>query len=279
MSKNQVALIVHSCDRYQLLFTGFGYFFKANWDFEIPFRYYFASETLDVDIPGFQNIKSGKGQWSDRLLKLLDQIEEEYILYFQEDMWLNKPVDKGFFVTLLSLTQEHSWVQVKLNSSAVFKTTQTPFWIKGFNVARLINPQSQYLMSHQITLWNKQFLKAQLKPNEHPWRNERRGTKRLRRQNPEIYHVDYFAENGHPPINENAPDIVRSEYQSVSSNCTLNRAIAPYITLLKSDDQFASYALLLEDHYLHKLTHDGAAKPLKKDFFKRVKDWIQNREP
>jgi hypothetical protein len=278
MIKSQVALIVHSCDRYQLLFAGFEYFFKAHWDFEIPFHYYFATETLDVDIAGFQNIKSGKGQWSDRLTRLLDQVDEEYILYFQEDMWLNKPVDKEFFVMLLSLTLEHSWQQVKLNSSAVFKTAKTPVWIKGFNVSRLINPESQYLMSHQITLWNKQFLKAQLKPNEHPWRNERRGTKRLRRIDPEIYHVDYFAENGHPPINENAPGIVRSEYQSISSNCTLNRAIVPYITHLKSDEQFGSYALLLEDHYLRNLTHDGAPKPLKKDFFKRMKDWLVKKK-
>jgi hypothetical protein len=276
MTKNNVALVVHSCDRYQLLFAGFEYFFKENWDFEIPFSYYFATELLEADIPGFQNIKSGKGEWSDRLHRILDQIDEEYILYLQEDMWLNKPVDKEFFSTLVNLTMQQKWMQVKLNSSEVFKTEKTNFWIKGFNVARLNNSQSQYLMSHQITLWNKDFLKAQLKPGEHPWRNERRGTKRLRKLNPEIYHIDYFAENGHPAINENAPEIVRSEYQSISSNATLNQATPPYIEILKSSDQLASYALVLEDHYLRSITHDGKPKPLKKDIFKRMKEWAKS---
>jgi hypothetical protein len=276
MIENKVALLVHSCDRYQLLFEGFEYFFKANWDFDIPFRYYFATEQLDADIAGFQNIKSGKGQWSDRLNNLLDQIEEEYILYFQEDMWLNKPVDKAFFSDLVTLTAQQNWMQVKLNSSEVFKTSKTSFWIADFNVAKLINPQSQYLMSHQVTLWNKKFLKAQMKPDEHPWRNERRGTKRLRKLNPEIYHIDYFAENGHPAINENAPGIRRSEYQSISTNGTLNQAIEPYIARLKSEPQLTSYGLLLEDHYMRNITHDGKPKPLKKDIFKRIKDWLKN---
>jgi hypothetical protein len=275
MIKNQVALIVHTCDRYELLYKGFEYFFRKYWNMDIPFTYYFATEEISVNIDGFKNIKSGKGEWTDRLRNLLDQIEEEYVIYFQEDMWLSKAVDKDFMVELSALAIQQKWMQVKLNSADVFKTTPGPHYIQNFNVAKLINEESKFLMSHQVTLWNKSFLKAQLKPNEHPWRNERRGTKRLRKLNPEIYHVDYFAETGHPEINQNKVGIRRSEYYSISSNACLNDFTPPYLEALAEAPELTEYASLLQDHYNREITHDGLPKPLKKDVFKRVKDWLK----
>lgn len=275
--KKNIALIVHACDRYELLFKAFDYFFAKNWDFEIPVNYYFATEEKSVDFKNFKNIKSGKGEWSNRLSNLLDQIEEEYVIYFQEDMWLNKPVDKDVFTELFKLVLANKWNLVKLNSSDVFKTTSTDIFIKGFNVAKLNNQESNFLMSHQVSLWNKAFLKQQLKPNEHPWRNERKGTKRLRKLDPEIFHIDYFAENGSLPINKNAADIVRSEYQSISFNATLNHNAAPFLEALKSEPNLSTYTEKLIHNYTNQITHDGKPKPLKKDFFKRLKDWIKSK--
>ncbi len=275
MASHKVALIVHSCDRYELLFKGFDHFFRANWDFSIPLHYYFATEELKVELPGFTNIRSGKGAWSDRLRLLLGQIEEEYILYFQEDMWLNKPVDAEFINALICKATSNKWMQVKLNSSEVFRTHSTGLSINGFEVSKINNLTSGFLMSHQVTLWNKQFLMEQLKPGEHPWRNERKGTKRMRSLTTAIYHLDYFAENGQPAINNNASEIKRSEYQSISMNACLNHNALPFIVKLEQDPAQADYAARLRFNYEHQITHDGKAKPLKKDIFKRVKDWLQ----
>lgn len=278
MKANKVALIVHACDRYELLFKGFEYFFQKNWDFEIPVNCYFATEELSAEIKNFKNIKSGKGEWSDRLVNLLDQIEEEYVVYFQEDMWINKPVDKTFFVRLFEETLANKWPLVKLNSSNVFKTSPTPTFIEGFNVSKLNNKESGFLMSHQVALWNKNFLRQQLKPGEHPWRNERKGTKRLRKLDPEIFHLDYFAENGNPAINNNEDKAQRSEYQSISFNATLHHNAAPFLTELKSASHLSAYTEKLIFNYTHQLTHDGKPKPLKKDIFKRLKNWIKGND-
>jgi hypothetical protein len=278
MMKKNIALIVHACDRYELLFKGFEYFFSKNWDFDIPVNYYFATEEVSADIANFKNIKSGKGEWSNRLSTLFDQVEEDYILYFQEDMWLNKPVDKEVFTELFKLTLENKWNLVKLNSSEVFKTNSTNLFIKGFSVSVLDNKESNFLMSHQVSLWNKTFFKDQLKPNEHPWRNERKGTKRLKELNPEIFHVDYFAENGNVAINKNAPDIVRSEYQSISMNATLNHNVAPFLEELKSAPHLSAYTEKLIYNFANGITHDGKPKPLKKDLFKRIKDWVKGQK-
>lgn len=275
MSSHKVALIVHSCDRYELLFRGFDYFFRSNWDFSVPLQYYFATEDIKFELPGFKNIRSGKGEWSDRLRILLEQIEEEYVLYFQEDMWLDKPVDPEFINALICKATSNKWMQVKLNSSEVFTTEPTGLSINGFEVARIDNQTSGYLMSHQVTLWNKQFLMEQLKPGEHPWRNERKGTKRLRKLNREIFHLDYFSENGQLPINNNAPAVTFSGYQSISRNACLNHNALPFIEQLEKDPAYAEYAAKLRHNYEHQITHDGKPKPLKKDIFKRLKDWLQ----
>lgn len=277
LHKNNVALLVHACDRYEFLYKGFEFFFSQHWDFGIPCKYYFATEEKRVTINGFQNIRSGKGQWSDRLATLLKEIPEDYILYFQEDMWLNKGVNQAFFKHLFEMATGNNWKQVKLHSSQVYKTKATQLFVEGFNISTLDNESSQYLMSHQVTLWNKSFLIQQLYKGEHPWRNERRGTKRLKKLDPEIFHADYFAENGKAEININNHPVERSEYRTISINGTLNSAVLPFINVLKKgNEDEKEYADKLLFHYENNMTHDGKPKPRKEDIFKKIKNRIRN---
>jgi hypothetical protein len=274
-TQKNVALIVHSCDRYELLFEGFERFFLKYWNFDIACNYYFATEEKESTIKGFKNIRSGKGEWSDRLAYLLKEcITEPYVLYFQEDMWLNKPVNPLFFNQLFEIVVSEGWLQVKLHSSGIYKTVATPKFIEGFNVTLLDNAASEFLMSHQVTLWNKEFLLKQLQKKEHPWRNERKATKRLKKINPEIYHIDYFAENGGLEINNNSNPILRSEYLTISDNGTLHENVKRYIKEMEADENTQSYALKLKYNFQNNLTHDGQAKPRKVDVFKQFKNWL-----
>jgi hypothetical protein len=277
--KNTIALLVHTCDRYAFLYPGFEAFFRRHWDFTIPCNLYFATEELPLNIEGFTNVRSGKGQWTNRLSHLLKHhITEDYVLYMQEDMWLSRNVNAGFFKQLFELAPANAWKQVKLHSSEVYSTNPTGQFIEGFNIAIVDNNRSGYLMSHQATLWNKAFLIEQLPANEHPWRNERKGTKRLKKKNPVIYHIDYFAENGKPEINPNQNPVGRSEYQAVSANGMLNDNVQPYIKKLqKGTEKEKQYALQLEHHYQNSLTHDGKKKPRKEDVFKKLKNWVAGK--
>jgi len=238
---------------------------------------YFATEEIPVNFKNFENIKSGKGQWSNRLSTLLDQIEEDYIIYFQEDMWLSKAVDQSALSRLIELAIQNKWKQVKLNSSSVFSTIKGETFLNGLNISKLDNEKSGFLMSHQVTLWNKEFLKKQLLPNEHPWRNERKGTKRLKKLNPEIYHIDLFSENGNQANNENDDSATSSAYSTISLNATLNDKAPYFIEALKKEGPLQEYAAQLQHNYNFQITHDGKPKPLKKDFFKRIKNWIKGK--
>ncbi|MFC3560687.1 hypothetical protein [Pedobacter jamesrossensis] len=277
--KNNVALLVHACDRYEFLYRGFDSFFSKNWDFTVPCNYYFATEVKDAELNGFTNIKSGKGEWADRLATLLRGIDEDYVLYFQEDMWLSKPVNPTFLSQLFDFAKQNNCQQIKLHSSDVYKTKQTDTFIEGFNIAEIDNKASQFLMSHQVTLWKKDFLLAQLYKKEHPWRNERKGTKRLKKLNPLIQHVDYFSENGSAELNSNKKPNKRSEYFAVSFNSTLNYNSVRFIEELKSGNKAEkNYAKELQNHYDNDLTHDGKPKPKKVDLFKKFKTWFLQRK-
>lgn len=275
----KVAVLVHACDRYQFLYKGFEYFFSKYWDFDIECNYYFATEILTANIGGFQNIKSGEGAWSDRLAYLLTtEIEEDYILYFQEDMWLDKKVDKSFFNELFELAPSKDWKQVKLHSAKIYHTEATGHYIQNLNVARVDKTVSDYLMSHQVTLWNREFLIKQLGKNEHPWRNERRATKRLRSDPNPIFHIDYFAENGSAEINRNKPQAERSRYYTVSINGILNAHIESFACeLMQGNVAEKVYAKRLLFNFANQLTHDGQPKPRKVDFFKKIKLWLKRQ--
>ncbi|MES2387059.1 MAG: hypothetical protein V4543_03575 [Bacteroidota bacterium] len=277
LNNNKVALLVHTCDSYELLYQGFNRFFTEHWNFNIPCNYYFATENNPVRVPGFKTICSGKGEWADRLHHLLSHhIQEKYVLYFQEDMWLNKNVSRSFFEELFAAAEENNWMQVKLHSSEVYKTRPTDVFIEGINIAEVDNLASGFLMSHQVTLWNREFLLAQLKPGEHPWRNERLGTKRLKKLNPKILQADYFAENGKPPINKNEGNAARSEYQTISVNGVLSHNVRPYLSDLRGgSNAMRSYAARLEHNYLNGLTHNGGEKPRKDDIFKCIKNMVR----
>jgi hypothetical protein len=151
-------------------------------------------------------------------------------------------------------------------------------FIQGFNVAKLDNDTSGYLMSHQVTLWDREFFLQQLPKDEHPWRNERKGTRRLKKLNPDIFHVDYFAENGKPTINQNNDPIGRSEYLTVSENGMLNATVVHFINeLANGTEAEKAYAKQLQHHFENELTHDGKPKPRKEDIFKRIKNRLRGK--
>ncbi len=271
-NSNKVALVVHTCDRYEFLYKGFWYFFNKYWDYHIPCNYYFATEDMNVSLEGFTNLKSGKGEWGKRLINILHAIPEEYVIYMQEDMWLSKKINRKFIEQVIELTITQNWEHVKLHSLNCYITTPTPYVIEGFEITKLKNNESDWLMCHELTLWKKTAMLRQLRNNENPWENEHYGTVRLKKQNPDIYQVDYFGGNGREANNTNCNPILRGEFWSVSKTGTLSQNCERFITILKQGtEEEKAYAAELEHHYIHKLTHDGKPRPKQRNLYKKVK--------
>lgn len=267
-----VALLVFACDRYKLLYQGFDYFFNKNWDKSFALKTYFSTEETDTNLDNFTQLKSRTGEWTNRLKCILNQIPEDYIVFFQEDMWLEKPMQPGVLKKIILHAIENDLKLVKLHSSEVYKTKPTNINFEGFLLAEVLKEDSDFLMSHQVSLWNKQFLIEQLLDNEHPWRNERKGSKRLKKTKETIYQVDLLSENGKNPINQNRNNVTYGGYKTISANACLQQNASPFIKIIK--DEHPDYAEQLLFNLTHEITHDGLPKPRKIDLVKKIKTWL-----
>ncbi len=175
-SEHSLAVIIHTCDDYTFCWAGWYHYFKKYWNFKLPFNIYFVNEDMDVDFNGIEQIKTGSGEWSVRLKKALKQIPEKNIVYLQEDVWLQGAIDiEKYFFVFLNLSLD----RLQLSPTDSTYTLFSKFKI-GDLVLRKFARRSNYLISHQPSIWEKSFLINCLDNSESPWENEIAGTKRLR---------------------------------------------------------------------------------------------------
>jgi hypothetical protein len=120
----------------------------------------------------FDVLYSGKGEWSDRLTKLLRKIPTDYVLYMQEDHWLTRrPPDLN---KMMQLVTDQNLLRLQLSPVVRF------YSLYGDDKPLLyFDINSKYLVSHQPSIWKKSFFMDQLRYSEDPWKNEYEGTKRL----------------------------------------------------------------------------------------------------
>ncbi len=269
LTMKNVALVVFACDRYELLYKGFDFFFSKYWDSTIELKKYFTTEEKDLDLDGYIHLKSGKGPWSNRLKTVLDQIEEEYVILLQEDMWFSRKVPEGVLEPLLDYVLKNRLKFVKLHSAEFYRTQATGHNFGGMELSLLDNHESKYLMSHQVSLWKKDFLYSQMLDNEHPWRNEKKGTKRLKKGKDKIYQIDLIGENEKAPINNNTADVQPGAYLTISVNACIHPKVEKILPELETS--LPDYADKISWHLKNQITHDGLEKPRKEDFFKKLK--------
>ena len=187
----QTAIVLHGCDRYLFLYKGFEIFFRKHWPVShFDLSYFAVTERADYQSDLFANIKSGTGEWADRLLSALEQVPQSRIIYFQEDFWLNRDFDRSLLEALLSLDSIGKAPLTSLKLHHGYRSAEKVGEVGNRAIHRLDKENSEYLMSHQVTLWDKGFLKQSLNAGESAWENEILGTERLRRQRANLYQVE-----------------------------------------------------------------------------------------
>jgi|688.fasta_scaffold355310_3 hypothetical protein len=175
-----ISLILHTCDKYEFCWNPFFQAFD-NGKLELP--KYFCSETLSVSREGWLNIKTGKGNWSDRLVSILEEVKTPYIVYMQEDFWPYQEMDMELF--------NFCFEELKRDNLSAFYITRKPPPNPEYGIFKAhsifkdhevfdFEAESPYLMNHQFAIWNRVELLKQLERGETPWENEIKGTERIR---------------------------------------------------------------------------------------------------
>jgi len=171
--KHNCTVLVSSCDAYSDLWPPFFNLFKKNWP-DCPYKILLITEEIESGIDQIYSLKLGKDMdWSSLLMKALDKIETEYVLFFLEDFFLRKRVDNELISRLLIDMQDNSFNMLRLVSRP-----KPDVRLEFFNNLGSIEVNSPYRVSTQAAIWKVDVLRKLIKKGESAWDFEIQGSKR-----------------------------------------------------------------------------------------------------
>lgn len=184
MSRNDCAVLITSCDKYEDAWNPFFTLFHKQWN-DCPFPVYLNTETKsyshkDIDIICLHpmNLIDKRGNcisWSERLRQCLLQIDAPYILFSLEDFFLLSSVRTDIVEKCLAyMKQSENVAVVDFYSEPCVEDMV----IDEFSS---VDSKYDYCINTMMALWRKDFLLSILR-DESPWEFEFRGTYRWRRK-------------------------------------------------------------------------------------------------
>lgn len=182
--EDKLTVFVHTTDTFE----------DCWWPFFTLLRHYWPNRHSKVllntqfrefatDDPSIRSAKVGnpsrfdlKRSWSCRLLAGLQQIKTPYVLYLQEDYFLNAPVNTHMLLRGLHEIE-------KGNTDYVgFYCTEPESTLTAVDDALALVPQTaNYRLCTQAGLWRKSTLLKYTIPGESVWQWERYGSRRAHR--------------------------------------------------------------------------------------------------
>jgi len=177
----EIPLVLHTCDAYEQYWNHWYFFFKK-YVTGIPKVYFLTEEKLPVFASEVTVIKTGKGEWGQRLITALEQIPEAQIFYMQEDFWASKQFNPSRYVPQF-FDKKMDALRISFNSPLYSLDPLEPPLYR-------FKHDSDYLMTHQFSLWNRDYFRKWLRPEDGPWTNEVEQSLEIAKTAHAIYLVD-----------------------------------------------------------------------------------------
>jgi len=174
-----LAIVIHTCDKYAFLWEGWDYYFQKYWDFSLLCKVYFLNELLPVSFPQIVHHPTGVGSWASRLRNGLLELPETNVLYLQEDFWLKRQLPASWIISAFQAFEDNRMDLLRWHTSESYRCASSEIRVNNNCLLRYTS-DSHFIVSHQSTIWRKAFLIDCLRGDETPWQNEREGTKRLK---------------------------------------------------------------------------------------------------
>lgn len=178
-----VAFVLSSCDKCCDLWDPFFMLVKRHWS-DFDYRVYlctdskqFSSEGFDVSCP--LRMRAGS-TWSENLMALLEQLDEEYVLLMLDDFWLKADVDVNRLHRYEQMMQEDRDIGFICLVHQLEPSVENSI---SSDYPDLIEYGSQtpYRVTTQAGLWRRDYLQSLLRRHESAWWFEMFGSKRSRK--------------------------------------------------------------------------------------------------
>lgn len=168
---HDIALLVMSCDKYSSAWYPYFELLKIYWP-DHPKKIYLSTETrkftcsgMDITVINSNTVEP----WSQRLLNVLKQIPEEYIIFSLEDFFLLGYVDNKRISECLDWMHEDNTIaECRLST---FETIPSGEFYPNSKF-RICPSEHPYRIDTQFAIWKKSFLLSVINPTETPWQFE-----------------------------------------------------------------------------------------------------------
>lgn len=123
-------------------------------------------------------------KWSDALIEVLRETDDEQVLIMLEDAWVVQPVNVEMVGTLAEYAAHHPEVlRIDLTTDRLGNSAMQPYISLSWVDLVYTPPPSSYLLSLCAGIWNKTQLLKYLIPGETPWQLEIDGSRRANDDN------------------------------------------------------------------------------------------------
>lgn len=178
-----LTVLVNTSDGFEDCWAPFFQLFARYWP-ECPYPVVLNTETKVARIPGMavRSACAARGAskrptWSECLARCLDEIATPYVLYLQEDFFLESAVQQPFIEVFLDELRAGRADVIRLmecGGSGPWRPSRHPLLWR-------VEQGAQYRIALQAALWRKSTLRGHLRMHESPWQMEVFGSARARR--------------------------------------------------------------------------------------------------
>jgi hypothetical protein len=173
---SSVAVVVSSCDAFFDAWRPFVFFFRKHWG-DCPFPVFLIVNHLRVRSEFIEPISVGPDrEWASNMMTALGSISQPYILYFQEDYFLNGRVNNELLAEDFAYAFDHDVASFCFQARGQLEPNFQPLNDR-FGV---VPSDSDGRTRLQVTLWKTEVLRATLRPGESAWNMEARASERTR---------------------------------------------------------------------------------------------------
>lgn len=163
MQMNSVAIIVSSCDFFKDCWKPFIFSIQKYWA-DCPYPIYIVSNNDEIEAPsGISFIKVGEDKkFASNLRAALNQIDADYVIYLQEDYWLNKKVVNAAIARHLDYCTNNHIDYLRLTFP----------YLEGEDVGDCYKSHSlmqRYSICLQAAIWKRVTLLALLREGDSGW--------------------------------------------------------------------------------------------------------------
>jgi hypothetical protein len=187
-SNPKFTVLVNTCDSFEDCWYPFFTLFNKYWpkcEYPILLNTEFKDYSFkDIEMKATKVNKDTTDRrltWSECLIGAVNQADTPLILYFQEDYFLDQPVDVEFIEKMSELMLSNP----KITRLGLVTTDTMGKFIPFEQEPKLwqIRKGARYTISMQVSLWRKEALLSYLKPEENGWMFEIFGTWRAWKRN------------------------------------------------------------------------------------------------